>query len=98
MDLLKHQFLPLTGNTTNLALMLFPPNPFGLSFFSFFLFFFLSFSLRIYLFKHEAAKAVERWKPGVEKVVAQLPFHQSPLRVVWNVSQFHVGGRVLVAF
>ena len=24
--------------------------------------------------KHEAAKAVERWKPGVEKVVAQLQF------------------------
>lgn len=34
MDLLKHQFLPLTGNTTNLALMLFPPTPFGLVFFS----------------------------------------------------------------
>lgn len=33
MDLLKHQFLPLIGNTTNLALMLFPSNPFRLFFF-----------------------------------------------------------------
>lgn len=32
-DLLKHQFLPLTGNTTNLALMILQQKDFGTSFF-----------------------------------------------------------------